>query len=318
MKRLMRLRATPHLRDLCAETEFNRAQLIQPLFIVEGLERDEPIAGLRGNVRLSVSSSLRQIEKDLADGVSQFLIFPVPSEKASNNFSHRFEQGALSEIRRQFGGSLCLWVDTCLCAYTTHGHCAVLNGQGIDHCATLKELGNAALAFAEAGADGISPSDMMDGRVAHIRARLDERSLDLVPVMSYSTKFASNFYGPFRQAADSAPQFGDRRHYQLDVRHRSDALAASRRCAEEGADLLMVKPGMTSLDLIKTIHGQTGRLVGAYQVSGEYASLSLLAEHGLIDFERALLETWHVFKRAGAQFIITYGARHARQLGIGS
>jgi porphobilinogen synthase len=317
-KRLMRLRATQHLRDLCAETEFNRAQLIQPLFVVEGLESDEPIAGLRGNVRLGILSALRQIEKDLADGVSQFLLFPVPGEKGSNKFTHRFEREAISEMRRQFGGSLCLWVDTCLCAYTTHGHCAVLDGQGINHRATLEELGNAALAFAEAGADGISPSDMMDGRVAHIRARLDERALDLVPVMSYSTKFASNFYGPFRNAADSAPQFGDRRHYQLDVRHRSDALAASRRCAEEGADLLMVKPGMTSLDLIRTIHEQTGRLVGAYQVSGEYAGLALLAEHGLIDFERALMETWHVFKRAGAQFIITYGARYGRQMGVGS
>jgi porphobilinogen synthase len=182
----------------------------------------------------------------------------------------------------------------------------------------MTELANAAVAFAEAGADGISPSDMMDGRVAHIRAALDERHLDLVPVMSYSTKFASNFYGPFRNAANSAPQFGDRRHYQLDVRSRSEAIAASRRCAEEGADLLMVKPGISSLDLIAPIQEQTGRRVGAYQVSGEYAGLALLHEEGLINFEQALLETWHVFKRAQAQFIITYGARYARQMGIGN
>src|SRR5204863_6711062 len=141
---------------------------------------------------------------------------------------------------------------------------------------TLSELAKSALAFAEAGADGISPSDMMDGRVARIRSTLDEAKFDLIPVMSYSTKFASNFYGPFRNAADSAPQFGDRRHYQLDVRNRSDALAASRRCAEEGADLLMVKPGLTSLDLIGPIKDQTNLQVGAYQVSGEYAGLSLL------------------------------------------
>jgi porphobilinogen synthase len=317
MKRLMRLRATPHLRDLCAETEFNRAQLIQPLFVVESLQADEPIAGLRGNVRLTIPSALQQIEKDLNDGVTQFLLFPVPGEKGTNKFSHRFEREAISEIRRQFGSNLCLWVDTCLCAYTTHGHCAVLNDEAIDHTATLEELGNSALAFAEAGADGISPSDMMDGRVAHIRSKLDDNGFDLVPVMSYSTKFASNFYGPFRSAADSAPRFGDRRHYQLDVRNRTDALAASRRCAEEGADLLMVKPGMTSLDLIAPIKQQSERPVGAYQVSGEYAGLSLLADNELIDFERGLLETWHVFKRAGAQFIITYGARYAKQLGIG-
>ncbi len=318
MKRLMRLRATRHLRDLCAETEFTRAQLIQPLFVVEGLKHEEPIGGLRGNLRHSATSLLPQIELDLAAGVTQFLLFPVPGQKKEKGFNHQFTVAAIAEIRRQFGDSLCLWVDTCLCSYTSHGHCAVLDGARIDHSATLAELSDAAVAFAEAGADGISPSDMMDGRVAHIRAALDERDLDLVPVMSYSTKFASNFYGPFRNAADSAPQFGDRRHYQLDVRSRGEAIAASRRCTEEGADLLMVKPGMTSLDLIAPIQEQTGRCVGAYQVSGEYAALALLDENGLINFEQALLETWHVFKRAQAQFIITYGARHARQLGIGN
>ena len=317
MKRLMRLRGSQHLRDLCAETEFNRAQLIQPFFVVEGLSQEEPIAGLRGNVRHNVASALKQIEKDLADGVTQFLLFPVPAEKKDGNFSHQSTRETISEIRRQFGSALCLWVDTCLCSYTTHGHCAVMNGSGIDLSATLDELANSAIAFAEAGADGISPSDMMDGRVARIRAALDEKGFELVPIMSYSTKFASNFYGPFRNAADSAPQFGDRRHYQLDVRNRTDAINASVRCAEEGADLLMVKPGLTSLDLIRPIHEQTGRQVGAYQVSGEYAGLALLAEQGLIKFDEALLETWHVFKRAGAQYIITYGARYAQRLGIG-
>jgi len=181
---------------------------------------------------------------------------------------------------------------------------------------TLDELARSAVAFAEAGADGISPSDMMDGRVARIRVALDDKGFKLTPIMSYSTKFASNFYGPFRNAADSAPQFGDRRGYQLDVRNRSGAIAASVRCAEEGADMLMVKPGMTSLDLIRPIHEATDLQVGAYQVSGEYGGLSVLAEQGLIKFEEALLETWHVFKRAGAQYIITYGARYGKQLGI--
>jgi porphobilinogen synthase len=317
MKRLMRLRGSQHLRDLCAETEFNRAQLIQPFFVVEGLAHEEAIAGLRGNVRHNVLSALQQIEKDLADGVTQFLLFPVPAEKKDGDFNHKLAYETISQIRRQFGDSLCLWVDTCLCSYTTHGHCAVMNDKDISLSATLGELAKSAVAFAAAGADGISPSDMMDGRVARIREALDENGFDLVPIMSYSTKFASNFYGPFRNAADSAPQFGDRRHYQLDVRNRTDAINASRRCAAEGADLLMVKPGMTSLDLIRPINEQTRRQVGAYQVSGEYAGLALLAEQGLIKFEEALLETWHVFKRAGAQYIITYGARYARQLGIG-
>jgi porphobilinogen synthase len=316
MKRLMRLRGSQHLRDLCAETEFNRAQLIQPFFVVEGLEREDPIPGLRGNVRHNISSALKQVESDLANGVTQFLLFPVPAEKKESGFSHEATQQTISEIRRQFGSSLCLWIDTCLCSYTTHGHCAVLDEQGIKLDDTLKELANSAVALAEAGADGISPSDMMDGRVARIRAALDENGFNLVPVMSYSTKFASNFYGPFRNAADSAPQFGDRRHYQLDVRSRSGAIAASVRCADEGADLLMVKPGLTSLDLIGPIHERTGLQVGAYQVSGEYGGLSLLAEQGLIKFEEALLETWHVFKRAGAQYIITYGARYAKVLGV--
>ena len=317
MKRVMRLKGSQHLRDLCAETEFNRAQLIQPFFVVEGLAHDEPIDGLRGTVRHNVASALRQIEKDLGDGVTQFLLFPVPADKGNGNFTHQLTREMISEIRRQFGSSLCLWIDTCLCSYTTHGHCAVMNDRGINLSATLDELANSAVAFAEAGADGISPSDMMDGRVARIRMALDEKGFDLVPIMSYSTKFASNFYGPFRNAADSAPQFGDRRHYQLDVRNRTEAINASLRCAEEGADLLMVKPGMTSLDLIRPIKEQTGRQVGAYQVSGEYAGLALLADQGLIKFDEALLETWHVFKRAGAQYIITYGARYAQRLGIG-
>src|SRR5437588_2300242 len=317
MKRLMRLRASHHLRDLCAETQFNRAQLIQPFFVVEGLKEAEPISGLRGNLRHNIPSALRQIEKDLKDGVTQFLLFPVPATKKESGFDHQSTHETISQIRKQFGQSLCLWIDTCLCSYTTHGHCAVLDEKGIKLDETLNELATSAVAFAEAGADGISPSDMMDGRVARIRAALDEKGFDLVPIMSYSTKFASNFYGPFRNAADSAPQFGDRRHYQLDVRHRTDAINASVRCAEEGADLLMVKPGMTSLDLIRPIKERTSRQVGAYQVSGEYAGLVLLAEQGLIKIEEALLETWHVFKRAGAQFVISYGARYAKQLGIG-
>src|SRR5436190_4026117 len=317
MKRLMRLRASPHLRDLCAETEFNRAQLIQPFFVVEGLSKPEPIPGLRGNVRHHIASALQQIESDVNEGVTHFLLFPVPAKKQESGFSHDATQQTISEIRKQFGDSLCLWIDTCLCSYTTHGHCAVLDEQGIKLDQTLDELAKSAVAFAEAGADGISPSDMMDGRVARIRAALDDNGFELTPVMSYSTKFASNFYGPFRNAADSAPQFGDRRGYQLDVRNRSGAIAASVRCAEEGADILMVKPGLTSLDLIQPIYEATDLQVGAYQVSGEYGGLSVLAEQGLIKFEEALVETWHVFKRAGAQYIITYGARYAKQLGIG-
>ena len=314
--RLMRLRASQHLRDLCAETEFHRAQLIQPLFVVEGLEGEEPVPGLRGVMRQDLANVCRQVEQDLTAGVTQFILFPVPGEKRPDYFDHRFTQNVIRELRQQFGQTFCLWIDTCLCSATTHGHCAVLSGQQIAHQETLNALAEAALAFAQAGADGISPSDMMDGRTAYLRATLDVHGFELLPIMSYSTKFASNFYGPFREAADSAPQFGDRRHYQLDPRNRTAAIAASQRCADEGADLLMVKPGMTSLDLIRPIVEATGKQVGAYQVSGEYGGLSLLAENRLVNFDAALLETWHVFKRAGAQFVITYGARYAQALGV--
>ena len=183
---------------------------------------------------------MRQIESAFDGCVTHFLLFPVPVTILKKILTIIRARCLSHILNRRI--DLCLWVDTCLCAYTTHGHCAVLNDTGIDHPTTLDELANSALAFAEAGADGISPSDMMDGRVGRIRAQLDENGFDLVPVMSYSTKFASNFYGPFRAAADSAPQFGDRKGYQLDVRNRTDALASSRRCAQKRRPS-MVKPG---------------------------------------------------------------------------
>jgi porphobilinogen synthase len=321
MKRLQRLRSSKHLRDLASTVGFTRAHLVQPLFTVENVRGAEPITGLRGTDRQDLGSTLRQIEDDLENGVTQFLLFPVPGTKKDEAFDHAFSTRVISEIKTRFGSDLALWVDTCLCSSTKSGHCCVFHSDGKkkgepDHAKTLAELARAAVGFAEAGADGISPSDMMDGRVAAIRSALDGAGKSLTPIMSYSTKFASNFYGPFRNAADSAPQFGDRTTYQIDPRNRDDAMAASVRCAEEGADLLMVKPGMTSIDLIRPIAEKTGLGVGAYQVSGEYASLVLLEEKGLIRFDSALLETWWVFRRAGAQFIITYGARYAKRLGI--
>src|SRR2546428_5368029 len=182
MKRLMRLRASQHLRDLCAETEFSRAQLIQPFFVVEGLKNEEAIAGLRGNVRHNIPSALRQIEKDLNDGVTQFLLFPVPAGKRESGFDHQSTHKTISEIRRQFGSSLCLWVDTCLCSYTTHGHCAVLTDKGIDLSATLDELAKSAAAFAGAGAVRITPSDMMERREGRNRTAPDGKGVHLVPI----------------------------------------------------------------------------------------------------------------------------------------
>lgn len=317
MKRLQRLRRTRHLRDLFSTVSFSRAQLIQPLFANESVKGQDEILGLKGTHRQDLQTTLRQVESDLENGVTQFILFGVPNKKAEQGFQHTFTTQVISELKKRFQDDLCLWVDTCLCSLTKSGHCCVIHANGKQNLeATLAELSNAAICYAEAGADGISPSDMQDGRVAAMRSALDASGNDLIPIMSYSTKFSSQFYGPFRNAADSAPQFGDRTPYQIDVRNRDDAILSSVRCAEEGADVLMVKPGMTSIDLIREIHGKTGLAVGAYQVSGEYASLALLEEKGLIKFDPALLETWSVFKRAGAQYVITYGARFAKRIGI--
>jgi porphobilinogen synthase len=320
MKRLQRLRFSKNLRDLTSEIDFTQGQLIQPLFVVEDLARDEDIPGLADVKRHSKDTLLKQISKDLESGVRQFILFQVPSKKLDKGFSHKFSSDVISSIKKEFGPTATLWMDTCLCSLTTHGHCCVLHDNGNQNLeVTLKEISGLSKSYAEAGADGISPSDMNDGRVLKIREVLDSVSggaLEHIPIMSYSTKFSSHFYGPFRNAADSAPQFGDRTQYQIDVRNRTDAINSSLRCAEEGADLLMVKPGMTSIDLIKPIIEKTGLQVGAYQVSGEFAALTTLHEKGLLNFENALLETWHVFKRAGAQYIITYGARRAKSLGV--
>ena len=314
----LRLRQSTHLRDLVAETTFSSANLIQPIFVVGGVVGAEPIPGLGDNARLGSQAALEVIARDLESGVRHLLLFSVPAEKgpAALRFDH--VKRAVSVIKERFGNTLHLWVDTCLCSSTPHGHCALLDSRGqIDLGSTLDALASMAVIVAEAGADGISPSDMMDGRTAHIRGALDTAGHSHVPIMSYSTKFASQFYGPFRGAANSSPQFGDRRHYQIDVRSRRDAIASSVRCANEGADLLMVKPGLTSLDLIAPITEATGKPVGAYQVSGEYAGLLALSAQGLVtDLDAALLETWHVFRRAGAAYIITYAARRARAIGL--
>ena len=312
----LRLRRSAHLRDLCAETSFTTAHLVQPIFVIEGLGVAEAIAGLDGNARLPLDDALDVIADDIAAGVRHFLLFAVPAAGSTTGYG-AFASTVVNAIKRAFGDAIHLWVDICLCSSTEDGHCAISRRDGqIDLDATLLALEQVMLRVADAGADGVSPSDMMDGRTARLRRALDEGGHPAVPIMSYSTKFASNFYGPFRSAAASAPKHGTREHYQIDVRARTDAIQSSIRCAQEGADLLMVKPGATSLDLIAPIRAATGRLVGAYQVSGEYAALCALGRDGLADFDAALLETWHVFRRAGAAYVITYGARRARLLGV--
>ena len=311
----LRLRQSAHLRDLCAETTFTTAHLVQPVFVVEDIDAPQSIAGLDGNSRLPLPAALDQIAADLDRAVRHFILFAVPAAagKGARGF---FTARVVEAIKQRFADRLCLWVDVCLCSSTDDGHCAIMSAGRIDLPATLEALSQIAIRAADAGADGVSPSDMMDGRTAFLRHTLDARGHGSIPIMSYSTKFASQFYGPFRDAAGSAPRHGTRAHYQIDVRSRTDALQSSMRCAQEGADLLMVKPGLTSLDLIAPIREATSLPVGAYQVSGEYASLCALGRAGLANFDAALLETWHVFRRAGANYIITYGARRGRDLGV--
>ena len=319
----MRNRTTPHIRELLAGDGLSVAKLVQPVFVEQDLKISRELVGLRGNFRMGIEAALKQIESDLVHSVSNFMLFPLPAVKGVSP-----DSGAqiIQAIKERFGSDIHLWVDTCLCSTSPIGHCCLFHEQGqhsgeagvsdIDLDATLAALASYALAFAQAGADGIAPSDMMDARVKTIRSSLDGNAFGHVPIMSYSTKFASQFYGPFRDAADSSPAFGDRKQYQIDVRNRDDAINSSIRCAREGADLLMLKPGMTSLDLLGPIRKKTNLPVGVYQVSGEYAALDLLSREGFADFDKTLLETWRVYRRAGAQFIITYGARKALSLGV--
>ena len=317
MKRLQRLRSTQVMRDLVNEVSFSRKNLVQPFFVVEGLHDKEPIHGLDGNYRYPLNQISKAVESLLEKGISNVLIFCVPKDKSDNPSDFSFITKTSHELKSRFGNSLNLMMDTCLCSSTASGHCCIYNTEKrIDSEQTLATLSRYAIAAAEGGTDVIAPSDMQDGRTAAIRKALDEKHFIDTPILSYSTKFASCFYGPFRNAAECAPQFGDRKTYQLDVRSRKDALASSRRCVEEGADMLMVKPAMTSLDLIGPIGEQSGLPVGAYHVSGEFAALAFLAREKMLKLEDGLIEHFNVLRRGGASFVITYGAERAASIGF--
>jgi porphobilinogen synthase len=318
---LRRLRRTPQIRELVQEVRVSSEQMIQPLFVVEGLEDRQAISGLTGTFRDTSDTLLKTIESDLEAGVRKFLLFGVPGAKKLDDFDHSFISHQIENIRKHFGSDLFLSVDVCLCSATQHGQCGVLTSEGdhVHNTATVDELAKAALAFAQAGADCVAPSDMMDGRVGAIRGTLDQHGLEQTLIMSYSAKFHSKFYGPFRLAADSAPQIGngnhslkDRATYQIDPASPKDAYQSSIRDAEEGADILMVKPGLPYLDVLSYLSKQILKPWAVYQVSGEYASIELMAHSGLIHGPKAHVEAWTAFVRAGASMIITYGARYAR------
>ena len=314
---LRRLRQDPFIRELTRQVRVSPAQLIQPHFVVEGLRAREAVPGLNGVFRETDASLADQVGRDLEAGIDKVLLFGVPAEKRASGFSFDSTARQIESLRRQFGPRLWISVDVCLCSYTSHGHCGVLTREQ-DHIAneaSVKELARAAVAYARAGADCVAPSDMMDGRIAAIRTGLDEAGLERTLVMSYSAKFHSRFYGPFREAAESAPQSGpaDRSTYQLDPARPQDAYLSSVRDAEEGADILMVKPGLPYLDVLKDLSARIERPWAVYQVSGEFAAIEALAAQDLIARPQAHVECWTAFVRAGASMIITYGARSARE-----
>ncbi len=316
-----RLRQNALLRELTREVRLTPAQFIQPLFVVEGLRSAESIPGLSENSRETPDTLLKRVEKDLELGVSKFLLFGVPAHKTENQFNFDFTSKQIQSLKSRFGGDLLLFVDVCLCSYTSHGHCGILSAEGdhVENEASVEALAHAAGEYAQAGADGVAPSDMMDGRVAAIRGELLRRQKDQTVLMSYSAKFHSKFYGPFRVAANSAPQAGtearlkDRASYQIDPGRFQDALLSSERDAHEGADILMVKPGLPYLDVLQRLSSSIALPWAVYEVSGEYAAIEALAEKGLISAPEAHVEAWTSFARAGASIIISYGARKAAQ-----
>jgi porphobilinogen synthase len=312
-----RLRTDAHIRELTASVKLSYKNFIQPLFIDEALITPRAIDGLC-NVQVdTVSSILHTIEQDLQNGITKFLLFPVPAQKQEHSFDFTFAVSLIKHIKQQFGEAVWLAADLCLCSYTTHGHCGILNESHtklINH-KTVDVLTRYATQLAAAGADCIAPSDMMDGRIAAIRTQLDALGFDDVSIMSYAAKFSSQFYGPFRDACHSAPNTNglkSRKSYQISPFNSNDAIASALRDEKEGADMLMVKPAALYTDVIANLKQQTLKPIAAYHVSGEYAAIESLVENGLANRAAVHTEVWAALQRAGADIIISYAARNAK------
>ena len=311
--RLRRLRRTPALRALVRETELHSGMLIAPLFVRRGRDIREPIASLAGYARLSPDVAVAEARELERLGVGGVIVFGLPEAKdpigSGASTSDGIVQETLSRLR-DAGLGIVIIADTCLCEYTDHGHCGPLAADGsVDNDATLERLAETAVSQARAGADIVAPSGMIDGQVAALRAALDEAGSMGTAILAYASKHASAFYGPFREAAGSAPAFGDRRGYQMDPANGREAIREMAIDAAEGADILMVKPALPSLDLLARARERFDHPLAAYQVSGEYAMLAAAAERGWLDRRAALLETLTAIVRAGAGLVITYGAR---------
>ncbi len=313
-----RYRASEHIRELTSGVRLSHKAFIQPLFVDASVDTPRYVDGLN-EVRVdSFESVIDTIHADIESGVTKFLLFPVPAKKSDKDFDYSFAVSVIKNIKDHFEDRIWLAADLCLCSYTSHGHCGILNKQETKllNNPTVFELTRYASLLAEAGVDCIAPSDMMDGRIGAIRVTLDTMGYDEVSIMSYAAKFSSQLYGPFRDACHSAPKSGglkNRKSYQMDAGNLNDAIASALRDEREGADILMVKPAAYYTDVIKTLKQQSLKPLAAYHVSGEYASVELLAEKGLADRAAMHLEVWTALVRSGADIIISYAARNAKK-----
>jgi porphobilinogen synthase len=311
--RLRRLRRTPALRDLVRETHVSPQDLLLPIFIEAGLNGRKPIAAMPGVDRLGVDEAVREAGELVDRGIPGLMLFGIPSHKDEEGSGAWDDEGIVQLAARaikQAHPELIVVGDVCLCEYTSHGHCGLLTADGaVDNDASLELLSRTSVSLARAGCDVVAPSDMMDGRVGHIRHALDDDGLSDVPIIAYSAKFASAFYGPFREAADSAPAFGDRRAYQMDGANGDEAVREALLDVEEGADVVMVKPALPYLDVLRRVKDATNLPVAAYNVSGEYSMLKAAIAAGYLDERLAVMEALTSIKRAGADFIFTYFAK---------
>ena len=308
-----RLRKSPIVREMVAETRLSKDMFIYPYFVIPGRGKVNPIDAMPGISHYSIDTLLNDVEESLKLGVNKVLLFGVGEEKttdASSSYnSNSVVANAVKALKKSFGNDLYVITDVCTCAYTTHGHCGIMQNDYVQNDKTVELLAKMALTHAQAGADMVAPSDMMDGRILGIREELDRNALDNTAIMSYSIKFASGYYGPFREAADSVPDKGDRKSYQMDFRNPNETLREACLDEDEGADVLMVKPALAYLDVIHRLRQNTNLPVACYNVSGEYSMVKAAAKAGWIDQHKIIMENMYAFTRAGANMIITYHAK---------
>ena len=311
---MRRTRRTKALRDLVRETDLSARHLVQPLFVVAGESVRDEVPSMPGVERLSITELVAEATEIQAAGVGAVILFGIPSEKDEAGSGAYDPEGVVQlavRALKEAHPDLLVITDVCMCAYTSHGHCGIVRDGEVDNDLTLELLAKTAISHADAGADVVAPSDMMDGRVGAIRAQLDDEGHSDAAIMAYSAKYASAYYGPFREAAESTPEFGDRRGYQMDPANALEGVREAELDLAEGADVVMVKPATPYLDVIRRVKDATGAPVAAFHVSGEYAALKAAAQNGWIDEERAVLETLTSIRRAGADLVLTYYAKDA-------